>query len=180
VTFNVSNESSKNAMCVSTPVPDSLGASPGQIGSFLASVASTEAPPTAGRGAFSSPEGQIFPSAGASSTQRRARLASRLRGGRGILLSCNPPSIAVASFGQTPRALGGRPEPRRLRQNKGHFSWASARQLFDGLPGGRGLDIAHEAVDRHAAGANAGRVAFRWIGRSGESRNITYADPLGT
>jgi acetyl-CoA synthetase len=56
------------------------------------------------------------------------------------------------------------------------FTWASARRLLDGLPGGRGLNIAHEAVDRHAAGANAGRAAFRWIGRSGESRNITYAD----
>jgi acetyl-CoA synthetase len=61
-------------------------------------------------------------------------------------------------------------------QVRATFSWASARQLLDGLPGGRGLNIAHEAVDRHAAGANAGRVAFRWIGRSGESRNITYAD----
>jgi len=56
------------------------------------------------------------------------------------------------------------------------FTWASARRLLDGLPGGRGLNIAHEAVDRHAAGANARRVAFRWIGRNGELRNITYAD----
>jgi acetyl-CoA synthetase len=61
-------------------------------------------------------------------------------------------------------------------KTKATFSWASARQLLDGLPGGRGLNIAHEAVDRHAAGAHAGRVAFRWIARNGESRNITYAD----
>ena len=32
------------------------------------------------------------------------------------------------------------------------FSWESARRALDGLPGGRGLNIAHEAVDRHAAG----------------------------
>ena len=32
------------------------------------------------------------------------------------------------------------------------FSWAEARKELDGLPGGRGLNIAHEAVDRHAAG----------------------------
>jgi acetyl-CoA synthetase len=56
------------------------------------------------------------------------------------------------------------------------FTWASARRLLEGLPGGRGLNIAHEAVDRHAAGANAGRVAFRWIGRNGGLRNVTYAD----
>jgi acetyl-CoA synthetase len=61
-------------------------------------------------------------------------------------------------------------------QARATFSWVSARRLLDGLPGGRGLNIAHEAVDRHAAGANAGRLAFRWIGRTGESRNITYAD----
>ena len=28
-------------------------------------------------------------------------------------------------------------------------SWAAARRQLDGLPGGRGLNIAHEAVDRH-------------------------------
>jgi acetyl-CoA synthetase len=31
------------------------------------------------------------------------------------------------------------------------FSWDRARAQLDGLPGGRGLNIAHEAVDRHAA-----------------------------
>jgi acetyl-CoA synthetase len=56
------------------------------------------------------------------------------------------------------------------------FTWAAARRLLDGLPGGRGLNIAHEAVDRHASGAGAGRVAFRWIGRTGKSRDITYAE----
>ena len=32
------------------------------------------------------------------------------------------------------------------------FSWQRARVRLDGLPGGRGLNIAYEAVDRHAAG----------------------------
>ncbi|WP_372623369.1 acetate--CoA ligase [Falsiroseomonas sp.] len=48
------------------------------------------------------------------------------------------------------------------------FSWATARTLLDGLPGGHGLNIAHEAVDRHAAGPRADRAALRWIGRAGE------------
>lgn len=31
------------------------------------------------------------------------------------------------------------------------FPWNAARAELDGLLGGRGLNIAHEAVDRHAA-----------------------------
>ena len=56
------------------------------------------------------------------------------------------------------------------------FSWDAARRLLDHLPGGRGLNIAHEAVDRHAAGSRAARVALRWIGRSGARREITYRE----
>jgi acetyl-CoA synthetase len=41
------------------------------------------------------------------------------------------------------------------------FSWDAARAALDGLPGGGGLNIAHEAVDRHAAGALRDRVAVR-------------------
>lgn len=32
------------------------------------------------------------------------------------------------------------------------FTWDNAPALLDGLPGGQCLNIAHEAVDRHAAG----------------------------
>ena len=35
------------------------------------------------------------------------------------------------------------------------FSWDAARSQLDGLPGNRGLNIAHEAVDRHAEGHRA-------------------------
>jgi acetyl-CoA synthetase len=55
-------------------------------------------------------------------------------------------------------------------------TWAAARGRLDGLPDGRGLNIAHEAVDRHAAGPAADRVALRWLGRHGERRDLTYAD----
>src|SRR6186997_2553882 len=54
------------------------------------------------------------------------------------------------------------------------FSWAAARTRLDGLPDGRGLNIAHEAVDRHAAGPDADKVAFRWIARDGSHRDLTY------
>lgn len=56
------------------------------------------------------------------------------------------------------------------------FTWDKARALLDGLPGGNGLNIAHEAVDRHAAGALADKVALRWIGKSGSRRDLTYSD----
>jgi hypothetical protein len=55
------------------------------------------------------------------------------------------------------------------------FSWDQARQELDGLPGGQGLNIAHEAVDRHAAGPRSDRVAIRWISKTGVSQDFTYA-----
>jgi acetyl-CoA synthetase len=56
------------------------------------------------------------------------------------------------------------------------FDWRKARALLDGLPGGRGLNIAHEAVDRHAQGRLADRIALRWIGKAGERRELSYRD----
>ncbi|MGD9600696.1 MAG: acetate--CoA ligase [Gammaproteobacteria bacterium] len=56
------------------------------------------------------------------------------------------------------------------------FSWDAARARLDGLPGGRGLNIAHEAVDRHAAGPLAAHVALRFISRDGRRRDCTFAD----
>jgi len=54
------------------------------------------------------------------------------------------------------------------------FRWRDARARLQGPPGG-GLNIAHEAVDRHAAGPSGARVALRWIGKDGTRRDITYA-----
>jgi acetyl-CoA synthetase len=55
-----------------------------------------------------------------------------------------------------------------------HFTWESAHLALEGLPHGRGLNIAHEAVDRHAAGPLAGHLALRWIGKHGTVRDVTY------
>jgi acetyl-CoA synthetase len=52
--------------------------------------------------------------------------------------------------------------------------WEQARAALDGLPG-NGLNIAHEAVDRHASGAHRDRVAIRWIGPHG-TRDTTYGE----
>jgi len=55
------------------------------------------------------------------------------------------------------------------------LGFEQARRALAGLPGG-GLNIAYEAVDRHAAGARADRVAIRWLGAQGARRQITYRD----
>ncbi|MGZ6906113.1 MAG: acetate--CoA ligase [Acidimicrobiia bacterium] len=59
------------------------------------------------------------------------------------------------------------------------FTWADARDALDGLPGGRGLNIAHECVDRHATGPRGGHLALRFLGRRGEVRDVTYAELAG-
>jgi acetyl-CoA synthetase len=56
----------------------------------------------------------------------------------------------------------------------GTFTWAQARALLDGLPGG-GLNIAHEALDRHIRAGRGSKLALRWIGRDDEIRDFTYA-----
>ena len=61
---------------------------------------------------------------------------------------------------------------------RAEFSWSQARRDLTGLPGGRGLNIAHEAVDRHAMGSRRTRVALRWLSKDGSSRNYTYGDLL--
>jgi acetyl-CoA synthetase len=56
------------------------------------------------------------------------------------------------------------------------FTWAKARERLDGLPGGLGLNIAHEAVDRHASGSRADRIALRWVGKTGERQEFSYRE----
>lgn len=54
------------------------------------------------------------------------------------------------------------------------FSWERARAFLDGLPHGRGLNIAHEAVDRHVADGRGDHLALRWLGRRGEVVDFSY------
>jgi acetyl-CoA synthetase len=71
-------------------------------------------------------------------------------------------------------APGAEPNLRDYGRAWAEFSWGDARHRLDGLPGGAGLNIAHEAVDRHTAQLHSNRVAIRWIARSGERRDFTY------
>ena len=54
------------------------------------------------------------------------------------------------------------------------FSWARARGLLNGLPGG-GLNIAHEAIERHVLAGRGEKLALRWLGRDEQVRDFTYA-----
>jgi acetyl-CoA synthetase len=54
------------------------------------------------------------------------------------------------------------------------FAWTQARALLEGLPGG-GLNIAHEAVDRHVKAGRGDKLALRWIGRDDAIRDFSYA-----
>ena len=56
--------------------------------------------------------------------------------------------------------------------------WAAARARLDGLPGG-GLNIAHEAVDRHVAAGHGAQAALIWIGREGQRKVLTYGELAG-
>jgi len=59
---------------------------------------------------------------------------------------------------------------------RAQFSWDDIRCRLDGLPGATGLNIAHEAVDRHAAGPRRHHLALRWLGKNGTVRDFTYGD----
>jgi acetyl-CoA synthetase len=68
------------------------------------------------------------------------------------------------------------PNLRDYDRARAEFSWEKARQRLGGLPNGAGLNIAHEAVDRHATAAHGRRLALRWISRTGARRDFTYDD----
>ena len=55
------------------------------------------------------------------------------------------------------------------------FTWEAARAALQGLPGG-GINIAFEAVDRHAAGSLRDRTALRFVSRSAAPIELSYAE----
>jgi acetyl-CoA synthetase len=55
------------------------------------------------------------------------------------------------------------------------FTWEAVRRELAGLPNG-GINIAFEAVDRHAQGRSGERTALHWLGRSGGEKCISYRE----
>ena len=54
------------------------------------------------------------------------------------------------------------------------FSWQAAAAALAGLPGG-GLNMAYEAVERHLAEGRGNKTALRWLGKSGQRYEFSYA-----
>ena len=84
-------------------------------------------------------------------------------------------------MGSTPitkARVGADPAPNMADYERARrsFSWAAARAELDGLPNGAGLNIAHEAVERHAAGSLRDVVALRWLGKHGTRVDHTYLE----
>ncbi|MGZ8210732.1 MAG: acetate--CoA ligase [Burkholderiales bacterium] len=68
------------------------------------------------------------------------------------------------------------PNMSEYARERARFNWEAAAAELDGLPGERGLNIAHEAVDRHANGARADHLALRCIARDGKARDYTFRE----
>ncbi|MDZ4290381.1 MAG: acetate--CoA ligase [Hydrogenophaga sp.] len=81
-----------------------------------------------------------------------------------------------ATIHKQPAARGPVPNLMDHAVTAAQFSWNDARRWLDGLPGGAGLNIAYEAVDRHLLHGRGDKVAIRWIGKSGERQEFTYTD----
>ena len=56
---------------------------------------------------------------------------------------------------------------------RANFDWQQMYAQLDWLPGG-GLNKAHEAIDRHANGANRDKIAMIWEGKNGEKETYTF------
>jgi len=84
--------------------------------------------------------------------------------------------MAYATIVKSPAAWRVRPNLRYYERGRTPDFWERAREELDGLPGGKGLNIAHETLVRHAEGELAGQLALRWLGRHGEVLDFSYAD----
>lgn len=56
------------------------------------------------------------------------------------------------------------------------FSWASAESSMTGPSHEKRLNIAYEAVDRHAQSDLKDHIALRWLGKKEERKDFTYED----
>ena len=55
------------------------------------------------------------------------------------------------------------------------FTWSGAGEHLDGLGDG-GVNLAHEAIDRHGRGPSKDHVALRWISKGADVSEFTYGD----
>jgi acetyl-CoA synthetase len=80
----------------------------------------------------------------------------------------------ISSIGKNIAAMGVTPYLLDYEKTCAGFSWEDVRLELAGLPEGKGVNIAHEAVDRHADGPLREHVAIRCMGKDGGSVDLTY------
>ena len=75
-----------------------------------------------------------------------------------------------------------KPGPFRVPPNLAHydatvsaFDWAQVERELDWLPNG-GLNLAHEAIDRHCNAGLGSKTAMIWEGKNGEEERYTFGD----
>jgi acetyl-CoA synthetase len=76
---------------------------------------------------------------------------------------------------KTARDLRVPPHLADYEAERARFRWEAERERLAGLPGG-GLNMAYEAVDRHAAGALRDRVALRFVSRAAPALELSYGE----
>lgn len=59
-------------------------------------------------------------------------------------------------------------------KEKKSFEWEKIGEQFEGLPCG-GLNIAHEAIDRHANSKLANKTALVWLGQNSQKQEFSFA-----
>jgi acetyl-CoA synthetase len=82
--------------------------------------------------------------------------------------------MPLPTIEKTARDRSVAPNLRDYDETRRTFSWEQARAELDGLPDGQGLNIAYEAVSRHANGSKSDHLAIRWLGKNGEILDYTY------
>ena len=90
-------------------------------------------------------------------------------------MTSSDPVVDQSAFGRSESVPPNMPDYDEARS---HFSWTHARADLAGPPGD-GLNIAREAVDRHADGPLADAVALRLLARHGGASDVTYAELRG-
>ncbi|MDP3084925.1 MAG: acetate--CoA ligase [Rubrivivax sp.] len=86
------------------------------------------------------------------------------------------PARSTGRIVKQPGALQPTPNLLDYEATCASFSWDEAARALDGLANNGGLNIAHEAVDRHLLHGRGAKTAIRWLGKGGERREFSYAD----
>ena len=84
-------------------------------------------------------------------------------------------AMSIEVIKKAAKELKVEPNLRDYSQAYSAFSWDQARRELPGLPEGKGINIAYEAVDRHANSGRGDHVAIRWLAKSGQAQDLTYA-----